>query len=397
MLHSIVEKQNLKDLPWERWKDEILSLVTSHLQKNLSKYYPELSWASQTCIVIAKPPKRRRFTMVAEVAVINSNGEIFKKLIIKAYRITARKGTRKDARDQDIEQKSLSEFEFHQQAYQYFHGEKDTYSVVKPVDYLPELLCLITEKAEGIDLGKLIRRAHFAVSGYSLQRQELGLHFQRCGKWLALLHKSFTSDRPANFDSKKIGQQVNHYFNRFKKAGGSVNIADPIRQKILLMTDLFKGTTMPQGRLHGDFKLRHIFVTDKTITPIDFGNEFEGDMIHDVARLLVEVKLINFGRVLPLRSELTDYLQKQFLRGYLGNGQYPALLRYYYIIWLWAKWDRRLVKLATNPIAKKIDPFLGPLGIKAAINKTYVNKWFYHELTSELNQLQMDLFNYYSN
>ncbi|NUO80226.1 phosphotransferase, partial [candidate division KSB1 bacterium] len=314
------------------------------------------------------------------------SGALLKSLIAKAYRITPKAG----ARDQDIARKSQREFVFHQQVYAFFAAQSEEYSVVRPVDYFPDMLTLIVEKAEGADLGELIQTARYSLGGYFTRKAQLGKYFKRAGKWLALMHQGFAASAATTFEAKHFEQQINHYFERFKRAGGKVQTAEPIRQLLLIQLQKFAGVPVRQAHLHGDFKLRHIFVTEDNLTPIDFGNELAGATYDDIARFLVEIKLLEYGFALPVRRDLMRYLQDQFLLGYFGSAQWPPLLRFYYAVWLWAKWDRRLKKLATNRLIKKVDRLMQATGMKSLINQTYVNGWFKRELLAEIALLEKE-------
>ncbi len=382
----IAEPEALHTLDVEQWKQTVSAEIFSRVQNRLQQYYPELSTRQELRVVLLKAPRPRRFTVIFELGVRNRSGVLVKSLIAKAYRITPKAG----ARDQDIARKSQREFDFHRQVYAFFAEQRDEYSVVRPVDYFPDLLTLIVEKAEGADLGELIQAARYSLGGYFTRKTQLGKYFQRAGKWLALMHRGFATNEYATFDAKHFERQINHYFERFKRAGGKTKAAEPIRQRLLALRQKFAAKPVPQAHLHGDFKLRHIFVTEDRITPIDFGNELPGATYDDVARFLVEIKLLEYGFALPMRRDLMRYLQDQFLLGYFGSSQWPPLLRHYYAVWLWAKWDRRLKKLATNRLIKKVDRLMQTTGMKTLINQTYVNGWFKRELHAEIALLEKE-------
>lgn len=382
----LAEQETTHAMDIEQWKQTVSSQILSRVQSGLTRYYPALAAQHELQVTLLRAPRRRRFTVIFELGVRNRSGALLKSLIAKAYRITPKAG----ARDQDIARKSQREFAFHQQVYAFFAKQSEEYSVVRPVDYFPDLLTLIVEKAEGADLGDLIQTARYSLGGYFTRKAQLGKYFERAGAWLALMHRGFATSEASNFDGKHFERQINHYFERFKRAGGKVKVADPIRQSLLALCRKFSHESLPQAHLHGDFKLRHIFVTEDRITPIDFGNELSGATYDDVARFLVEIKLLEYGFALPMRRELMRYLQDQFLLGYFGRVQWPPLLRYYYAVWLWAKWDRRLKKLTTNRLIKKVDRLMQVTGMKSLINQTYVNGWFKHELLAEIAQLEKE-------
>lgn len=377
---------NLQSLESELWKQTVSAEILRRVEQRVQQYYPELTARHDLRVELSKAPRRRRFTFIFELSLRNRSGVLLKSLIAKAYRITPKAG----ARDQDIAHKSRREFEFHQRVHAFFAEQGEEYSVVRPVDYFPDLLTLIVEKAEGADLGDLIQTARYSLGGYFTRKTQLGKYFQRAGKWLALMHRAFATSEGAAFDHEHFERQINHYFERFKRAGGKTKVAEPIRQQLLALCRRFIGEQVQQAHLHGDFKLRHIFVTEDRISPIDFGNELAGATYDDVARFLVEIKLLEYGFALPMRRDLMRYLQEQFLLGYFGAAQWPPLLRFYYAVWLWAKWDRRLKKLATNRLVKKVDRLMQATGMKSLINQTYVNGWFKHELRAELVLLEKE-------
>jgi hypothetical protein len=377
----------LHELDFEGWKKEIAARVTQHVQASFRHYYPALASARHLQVVVKRPPVRRRFTVIFEIDIEDQGGSCMKSLIAKAYRITPKL----NAQDQDVERKCRREFQFHTQVHEYFSAHADEFSVVRPLDYLPELRTLIVEKAEGTDLGKLTHQARYSVSAYHALKRKLGGYFQRCGKWLALLHEGFASPVPAGFDAQALEQQVNRYYQRLMRAGGPAKTAEAIRQRILALGKAFAGTPVKQSQLHGDFKLRHIFVTERRITPIDFGNELKGATFDDVARLLVEIKLLDYGPKMPAQRSLRRDLQDHFLTGYFGSAAWPPLLRLYYIVWLWAKWDRRLRKFATNKLIKQVDAWMCAIGLKNVINHAYVNRWFQKELNAEIELLEKEI------
>lgn len=383
----IADAAMLRSLELEEWKQNVAAEILGRVQHRLQHYYPELSTRPELRVTLTKAPRARRFTVIFELGLRNRSGALLKSLIAKAYRITPKAG----ARDQNIERKSQREFAFHQQVYTFFAAQSEEYSVVRPLDYFPDLLTLIVEKAEGADLGDLIQTARYSLGGYFTRKAQLGKYFQRAGKWLALMHRGFATSEGAAFDARHFEHRINHYFERFRRAGGNSDVAEPIRQRLLTLGTRFTAVAVQHAHLHGDFKLRHIFVTEDFITPIDFGNELAGATYDDVARFLVEIKLLEYGFALPSRRDLMRFLQEQFLLGYSGTTQWPALLRYYYVVWLWAKWDRRLKKLATNRFVKKTDRFMQATGVKTLINQTYVNGWFKRELLSEIVLLEKEL------
>ncbi len=383
------EHVSLMQLSYDNWLGIVRTRLLQHVQKNLPHYYPDLAAPQTLKVALTRAPRRKRYTVIFELAVIRENGTCAKKLIAKAYRMTP--GHKND--HEEKARKCEHEFEIHKRIYDYFQKLEREFTVVRPIDYLPELVCLIIERASGKDLGSLIHQTRHTVLNFDHSRQKLGTHFQRAGKWLSLFHAGFVGDLAVPPAPTPFETQLQRCFERLATSGVPAHYLDALQPRLQALVPVFAGTSLPQTLLHGDLKPCHIFVTKRRVIPIDFGNVMLGAGYDEVARMLAEIQLVDFGLKPPIHQHLVDDLQRQFIVGYFGDEKWLPLLRFYYICWLSAKWLRRLHKhkWMTHPMAKRTHVLIRKLAVKEFINNSYVTPWFYTFLMNALNILEKEV------
>ncbi|MDZ7289574.1 MAG: aminoglycoside phosphotransferase family protein [candidate division KSB1 bacterium] len=375
-----------QQLSYEKWLEIVQPQITKHVQQNFAHYFPQLAGQQPLSVVMVKAPRHKRYTVIFDLAVQANNGRCVKRLIAKAYHLMPGRGPK----ELDLAHKSRHEFEMHQKVFDCFRTQEEEFHIVKPLDYIPELLCLIIERAEGRDLGSLIQSVKHSSWHFEENKEKLGAHFRRAGKWLALFHSGFASNTDTYFEPTHFEEQMQRYWNRIASAHVSAQDLNSMQSRLRSLLQVFAGAPLPQAQLHGDLKPCHIFVTENTLFPLDFGNTLVGVTYYDVAQMLVECKLFDLGVALPMHSHLINYLQRQFIQGYFGEKRWQPLLRFYYILWLCAKWDRRLRKhkWMLHPFAKKIDTLIRTTTVRDFVNRKYFTPWFHKVLMRELDILE---------
>ncbi|MGH7494273.1 MAG: phosphotransferase [bacterium] len=385
----MAEHVSLMQLNYDKWLEIVRARLLQHVQQNLLQYYPELVAQPALKVTLARSPRRKRYTVIFELAVVRENGTPAKKLIAKAYRM--RPGHKND--EQEKAKKCEQEFLIHKRIHEYFQTLEREFTVVRPIDYLPELVCIIIEKASGRDLGTLVHETRHTILHFDHSRNRLRTHFQRAGKWLQLFHAGFVGDITVAPQPPSFEEQLRRCFERLASSGVAPHHLDALQPRLQTLTTTFAGSSLPQTLLHGDLKPCHIFVTKRRVIPIDFGNVMLGAGYDEVARMLAEIQLIDFGLTAPIHQRLVDDLQRQFILGYFGHEQWQPLLRFYYINWLCAKWLRRLHKhkWMAHPVARRTQVLIRKLEVKEFINRTYVTPWFYTFLMNAINILEKEI------
>lgn len=385
----MTEQLSLMRLSYDKWLETVRTRLLQHVQQNVLQYYPELATQHNLKVSLARSPRRKRYTVIFELAVLREDGTCARRIIAKAYRMTP--GHKND--EQEKARKCENEFEIHKKIHEYFQKLEREFTVVRPIDYLPELVCLIIEKASGKDLGSLIHETRHTFLHFDRSRNKLATHFQRAGRWLGLFHAGFVGDITVPPQPPPFEEQIRRCFERLASSGVAAHYLDTLQPRMQSLGSVFAGTSLPQTLLHGDLKPCHIFVTKRRVIPIDFGNVMLGIGYDEVARMLAEIQLVDFGLTAPIHQRLVDDLQRKFILGYFGDEDWRPLLRFYYICWLCAKWLRRLHKhkWMTHPMARRTDVLIRKLEVKEFINRTYVTPWFYTFLMNALNILEKEI------
>lgn len=372
---------------YKTWAGAARAQILKHVQRKISAYYPEWEGQNHVQAVMAAAPRRKRYTVIFDLALQKNGGVSSKRLIAKSYLLMPEGGGK--IKNMDLAGKCQREFLMHQQVYGHFQSQPREFTVVKPLDYLPDMLCLVIERAKGRDLAGLIHRAQHKLMRYGHAQRQLGIHFQRAGKWLAIFHRGFEQGAGAPFEAARFDAQIQWCLERMGKAGVPPQLLQLMAGQFQKASQKFQGHLLPQTQLHGDLKPCHLFVTKRRVIGIDFGNMTAGFAYDDVARMLAEIKLMDLGWNTSMHGKLTGYLQSQFVVGYFGEENWPALLRLYYAYWLCAKWTRRLYKhkWMSHPFVKKTDFLLDPAAVKNFVNRRFISPWFSVALADVLQAL----------
>ena len=377
------ENGSLQHLGYEDWLSVAQPQILEHIQNHVSEYYPELAATQKLQVVLTEPPRRKLYTVLFDLAINNEHGITEKSLIAKAYRPKPKR----DANNDEHIYKCQYEFEMHKKVYDRFKDDSDGFRIIKPCDFMPELLCLVIEKAEGKDLGRRIYTAKHRYLNFEVRKERLGRHFERAGKWLAAFHAGLADGTKTYFEAKAIEADLQAKFDGLEKSGVLPKSLQAFKKQIFSISRSLDGKPMTQTYLHGDLKPCHIFVRRKVVMPIDFGNMVVGIDYEEVGRMLAEIKLIYFGATPFKHSELDTFLQNSFVKGYFGTEEWPPLVQFYYVSWLTTKWLRRLHKhkWLRNPIVKKSEFVVKALAVKDVVNKTYITPWFYASMKKALD------------
>ena len=382
--------KNLSPQPpiYKSWVHKIRAQIRQHIEQNLHLYCSPTEAPKWGEVVFTNAPRPKRYTVIFEIALRSKGGVCQKKIIAKSYHRNPARGTKLN--DHDLANKCEREFQAHQQVYSSFQTQPREFAVVKPLAYLPEILCLTIEKAPGRDLATLIHRAKHKLVHFDREQEQLGKHFERAGQWLAIFHRGFAQGESDRFEAAKLEAQVQWCVERMARAGVAAPYLQSITRQFKKVAAEFQGQPLPQTQLHGDLKPCHLFATKNRVIGIDFGNMMAGFGLEDVARMLAEIKLIDLGWDASRRGGLTDHLQRKFVLGYLGEESMPRLLSLYYAYWLCAKWTRRLYKhrWMSHALVRRTDSFFRPAAIQSFINRKFISPWFSALLANVLETIE---------
>jgi hypothetical protein len=184
-------------------------------------------------------------------------------------------------------------------------GEGNRFKIPKPLCYLPDFKLLIQERAHGTLLPKYLGRADDAASSRA----------KMVARWLAKLHQldgmpegigSPADDETSiNNFAYHLGQRHPHLASRLE------DLASSICERIACPAGL------PLRTVHGDFHPENIFVTQDTVTVIDFDNICQSDPARDLGYIIAQMRAMAYFSTGLLNA--ADREIRAFLHTYLAS------------------------------------------------------------------------------
>lgn len=274
---------------------------------------------------------------------------------------------------------SLAKMEYRElsAAHRFFSNRAGPCGVVRPLDYIEEQNALLIERARGRDLGLLVTEDGPEIAGQLI----------RTGKWLRHFHDDVHRRFEHPWSPEDFGAALGTRTADLVRLGVPRTVVGEIEAAVLGSAEAFRGRETPGSTLHGDYKLRHVWATRDAIQVLDFGNVHEGDCYEDVAAMLVELRVLCLAR--PFASPASaDRYARAFLQGYFGEDRIPPLLHCYVIESLAKKWSRRLLRWTGHPVAGAVQAGLERLGLKGAVDRLWLDRWFIRAIHVELERLE---------
>lgn len=259
------------------------------------------------------------------------------------------------------------EFERLTAANSFFSSRADGLSVVRPLDFFPDLNGIVVEKAKGTDLGVLLKRSHPATT------QLLSL----CGDWLRMYHRSVNS---ASYCCRLVGPTVwaaelDKRHDRLRARGVPSALLDPLVASARILAAEACKEPVPYSIVHGDFKPRHIWSAGTAIQVLDFGNSSEAECYYDVAGLVAELTVLAAGPT-PMSEARIDAYTSAFIRSYFPDARLPKAASYFIVEFLLKKWQHTIDRWNRHPALYRAQLALRQLGLAAAIDRRWIDPWF---------------------
>ena len=198
------------------------------------------------------------------------------------------------------------------------HDHDDHLKICEPIAYFPDYNLMLTSKASGLELGKVMM-----MKGDGDNKNLLETYVKQAAAWLAKLHSiHLNSGRTFSLkeEEKKLnewGQHLSSFYPYFAEKIKDIFLPCILETEKSIDTKLF----VP---IHGDFNPNNIFVDGTSITVIDFEQSCIFDPTFDLGYFIA--KLISAKRRYNLFSMDTDALQKCFLDKYAAERSTEQLL-----------------------------------------------------------------------
>lgn len=165
-------------------------------------------------------------------------------------------------------------------------------AAVRPIACFPDELVLVTERARGDTLGRLLeQRAAWWPDEPAVADLERTL--ARTGTWLRVFQSGATEPRAFSLAAMREYADVRlRRLVTMRRAG----FPEAARQQILEHFDLRAGQVAPgdldQVPVHGDIAPSNILVEPEGVTVLDFAMATAGGKYHDVARLFTQLEFL---------------------------------------------------------------------------------------------------------
>jgi hypothetical protein len=196
-------------------------------------------------------------------------------------------------------------------------------SVVRPVAYFSECKAVVTERADGANLGALLNRPFHSLLGFH-RRREAGWCYQ-AGRWLRKFQTLTARSDKERFPSDCFWSEIDELIRR----GGALGFPPPLMDQI---SSRFRSQLTRAGERelevvgqHPDFQPQNILVGAKGITVLDFTSFKYGNRYHDVASFLTF--LDSRSKHPAFRKARMEELQQSFLQGYRSLSLDDPILR----------------------------------------------------------------------
>jgi len=365
-------------LDFDATNDQILDLVISRIQDNLSSYFRGLD--CDTIDIVRGPLAIDYWSFTFSVDIVTSTFEK-KGVYIKI--------PRKNWNDKriinairDPEARRAGELEYHNllRLHYFTSGLPEDYNSIRPLDYLADVNAILTEKVYGNNLIAICRNEdlrRLLLGGRGNNPSE-GLLY-KCGRWLRYFHEGFSSKAEARFSSKEVINKIMAYSQKIKQTCTNYTRLEGLLARFVNLD--VEGESFIAPTLEG-FEIWNIIVENGKIYLLDPGEIGEGPILEDIAHFLVSLEILYWGMawfLLKLKPRQTYVVS--FLQGYFEDDPLPdQLLRCFIIKELFRQWhDAHIVLEEAKSYPKLLDWFL---------RRFYIDDFYFQEITRHLRLLE---------
>ena len=247
--------------------------------------------------------------------------------------------------------------------------KKFNVSFIKPVFFIKNKNIIITERAKGKFLFKELRKNAILRNKFSKNA------LSNFGKSLSYFHK--LSSEETSFETKFVFRKFYQYTDDLKKFSVSeekINFIEDFKEK----NELYKSSSQRVNNLKGIDVRQILYRKDKSYV-MDPGKMFKGYCETDLARFILTLRIINWGRFISIFKIIFGLKNKKneevFLNGYFDLNKFN---------------QKNLSFMITKEILKhwimahkSLDEKNIPIFIKSFIKKFYIDLFFFRLFSKE--------------
>jgi hypothetical protein len=333
-----------------------IAFLRSELAKKARKYFPDLSENFSLEVMHQGRPWLRKHSVLLEISVVDRSKQTTRGIFVKIPKYASDKAV---------------ELTYHtlRDLYNYSLQLPDDLNVVRPLDFLPELRAIVTERVEGRSLDYLVR----SQPGNAVHAEIM----KSCGRFLRLYHEGKGQITWESNLAESFLTQCSAYLEELEKDG----VGKRERERIIAG---FHGgigllrQSAPMVNTVKDFVVGNIVVQGKRIFFIEVTKPRRKTIYNDIATFLNSLTMLYWKTPwFLLGSVPSPILTERFLHGYF-KGKIPlGLISLFSAQALCHQWH-----VALNSLSARRH---GVTGVITFIPlRLRINGFFYHHLMNHL-------------
>jgi len=211
-----------------------------------------------------------------------------------------------------------SQYDALQRVWPQFSERHADLCVPRPLDYFPKFNALVMEAAPGKKLERLILQTKWPI-GKKGKKLSLVQGVRRAARWLRTFHELGRGGNSESMSDQLILQKVQRQLDQCQRILAR-ELREGISKAVQAGLTAIDSKLETFTRLHGDFKIDNILVSDHKLTVIDFGTKASGIIYYDVASFCNSIDLIRFDpRNCLISRRFLEELTEIFLSEYFAH------------------------------------------------------------------------------
>ncbi len=382
-------KQRSSGLNSNNWKQFFQSGIEQYLHQHVQEFYPEIGSNTKSVHFQLVKYHTHMFSVIFEYDIVFQNGKL-PRTFVKLHRASKEIPFKESILMEKAKKLARTEYQFHKASYDFFLKLQRPYRAVRPLAYQPEINALYVEEAPGVELSAWMS-SHDFKNDPQLKEQAIYYFFQS-GEMAREFHRHFRIDQNASFDAERQMELFRKQIVKLRQKKVEPLYLQDLEKRLQRNLEKFAGERMELAKIHGDYKLQHIFVKDDRLTLIDFGNDLGAASPYvDTAAFYVEIITRPFATFRSRFKTVHHELLHAFLEGYFGsleNESLPWLMEMHIIYYLLKKWNRRIKRFSHNSVIKQFIAVTNKLRFTRFIHYHYTNPWFMRQIETHLRKLE---------
>ncbi len=373
----------------ESWQEHFQPAIEQFLKAHIAEFYPGISKDSRNHQITLHKSDTHRFSLILEYDIFFDQQK-HTRIFVKLYRSDKELPLTQSILTPEAKRLSQKEYEFHREVYEFFRSLQRAYQAVRPLAFQPEINALYLEGAPGSQLAVWLSHNDFQNDAELKERARY--YFVQAGEMAREFHRHFRLPERLPFRAAEQMQDFLKQIEKLKRKRVEPRYLEKLTTRLERNVNHRDGKLIELAKVHGDYKLQHIFVDDKQLTLIDFGNNLgAASPFVDVAAFYVEIQTRPFATFRSRFRKLHGELLAAFLKGYFGERSdkpLPWLMEMKIIYYLLKKWNRRINRFTHNSSMKKLISLSDKTHLTRFIHYHYTNPWFMRQIEIHLRNLE---------